>query len=597
METGNDWFDLRGEIRLGDYTLPFSYIFKNLKSGNRDCILPDGSLFLIPLEWFSRFEIMARFGEEHGEAVRTSKAHLSRWEEEEGQSGMVIPTRANLEIQPDIPMPDGLNAQLRPYQIEGYLWLCEHYKKGLGACLADDMGLGKTLQTIAFLLYARDQAKQQLVKSVREPGRPRDLFSAPEETVEASCFCALIVMPSSLVFNWKAELEKFAPDLRALQHVGQDRATQALPFDHYEVILTSYAILLRDYRLFSERTFDCIILDESQQIKNKDSKTFKMLHQLKARSRITLSGTPIENSLADLWSQMEFINPKILGSFSFFSNHFLKPIQNLRDAEALEELRQITGPYILRRSKQQVNPDLPELTEQVFYCDMNPEQRRLYEQEKAAARNSLLGLDLDDQQNRFVVLRSLMRLRQLSNHPALITENKASEAGSGKLEDVCAQLDTLYRSRHKALIFSSFTEHLAIYDAWLKQQGYGYAILTGDTALSQREQNVRRFQEDPECLFFLISVKAGGTGLNLTAAEYVLMLDPWWNPFAERQAVARAHRIGQKNPVQLTRFISRDSIEEKILKLQQQKVSLSEELLVENQLPDWIGQNLELLLG
>ena len=340
-----------------------------------------------------------------------------------------------------------------------------------------------------------------------------------------------------------------------------------------------------------------MILDESQQIKNRDSKTFRMLHQLKAKSRITLSGTPIENSLSDLWSQMEFINPKILGSYSFFNNHFLKPIQNLRDADALEELRQITGPYILRRSKQQVNPDLPELTEQVFYCDMLPEQRRLYEQEKAAARNSLLGLDPEDQKNRFVILRSLMRLRQLANHPSLIPDTDLYDSASGKMDDVCGQLDTLSKSRQKALIFSSFTEHLSIYESWFKKQGYGYTILTGDTALPLREQNVKRFQEDPDCLFFLISLKAGGTGLNLTAAEYVLILDPWWNPFAERQAVSRAHRIGQKNPVQLTRFISRDSIEEKILKLQHQKVTLSEELLVENQLPDWIGKNLEELLG
>jgi len=596
IETGTDWFDLKGDIRLGPYTLPFSYIFKNLKSGKRECVLPDGNLFLIPREWFSRFELIARFGEEHGDGVRSSKAHQSRWEESEQMSGILLPKKIE-QPQAGISLPQDLKASLRPYQVEGYLWLCEHYKNGLGACLADDMGLGKTLQTIAFLLYARDQARQLVGRTVQESGRPRDLFSEPEETFRTSSFCALIVMPSSLVFNWKAEFEKFAPELRVLQHIGQDRPTQPSLFEPYEVILTSYAILLRDYRLFSEKNFDCMILDESQQIKNRDSKTFRMLHQLKAKSRITLSGTPIENSLSDLWSQMEFINPKILGSYSFFNNHFLKPIQNLRDADALEELRQITGPYILRRSKQQVNPDLPELTEQVFYCDMLPEQRRLYEQEKAAARNSLLGLDPEDQKNRFVILRSLMRLRQLANHPSLIPDTDLYDSASGKMDDVCGQLDTLFKSRQKALIFSSFTEHLSIYESWFKKQGYGYTILTGDTALPLREQNVKRFQEDPDCLFFLISLKAGGTGLNLTAAEYVLILDPWWNPFAERQAVSRAHRIGQKNPVQLTRFISRDSIEEKILKLQHQKVTLSEELLVENQLPDWIGKNLEELLG
>jgi len=586
----SDWFDVFGVIYVGDYKLPFSSLIRNLKRNERLFLLPDGCYFIIPQEWFTRFDILIKFGEDDDDKIKVPKSHLERFKETESdqkasQINITIPKRNE-----DFEIPKELNADLRPYQHIGFEWLARHHADGLGACLADDMGLGKTLQTIAVILHARNLKNRNNKFLKPQSGIPRDLFAA-DEMEDRPEFSSLIVLPSSLVFNWSEELLKFAPSLRILQHIGTERANKRIPFEHYDVILTSYSIVMRDIQLFKHKEFDYIILDESQQIKNRDSKIFRLLHSLHSINRISLSGTPVENSLSDLWSQMEFINPKILGSFEFFNNHYLKPIKNLKDSTAISELKEIIKPYLLRRTKEQVAPELPALTEQIFFSQMSDSQAKKYEEEKSAARNAILQLDSKDQKNRFVILTSLLRLRQIANHPSLVaSENNIDD--SGKFDDVCSQIKTLFHSKHKVLIFSSFTSHLELYRNWLAEQKMQFIMLTGETPTADRQKIIYQFQNDENTLIFLLSIKTGGTGLNLTAAEYVFILDPWWNPFVEKQAVARAHRIGQNKPVQLIRFISKNTIEEKIHQLQTSKLQLADEIISDTDIPSWLSTNL-----
>ncbi len=359
--------------------------------------------------------------------------------------------------------------------------------------------------------------------------------------------------------------------------------------------MTTYQTAVLDLEILKKQTFTYVILDESQQIRNKNSKVFKALHTLHTKYKISLSGTPIENSLSDLWSQMEFINPKILGSYAFFKEHFQTPIEKLRDAQTIQNLKTLVDPFILRRTKEQVAPDLPELIEKVHYSEMSVEQAKVFEREKSAARNHLLGLDKSGGQYKMHVLASLTKLRQIANHPKLADENYTDE--SGKFDDITSQIQTIVRSNHKVLVFSSFKAHLQLVSTWLEGENIPYVLLTGDHSSDQRQDAVHAFQENEGIQVFLISIKAGGTGLNLTAADYVFILDPWWNPFVERQAIARAHRIGQQNNVMVTRFISKNSIEEKILLLQESKKSLSSDIIDLAEMPDLSEDNLELLLG
>ncbi|MFY8187884.1 MAG: DEAD/DEAH box helicase, partial [Flavobacterium sp.] len=305
----------------------------------------------------------------------------------------------------------------------------------------------------------------------------------------------------------------------------------------------------------------------------------------------------IENSLIDLWIQMQFINPNLLGSYAFFDQHFKKLIEKNKDEEAVKALKLLIEPYLLRRTKTEVLQDLPELTEQIFYSKMAKEQSKRYEEEKSKVRNYLIENKLHPQQASgggasLSVLNALLRLRQLSNHPKLL----GLEANSGKFEDVSAYLETLIRSGQKVLIFSSFTSHLKIYTDWCAQQGHAYSLLTGETALKKREQEVNRFEHQDDCLLFFISLKAGGTGLNLTSVSYVLILDPWWNPFPELQAIGRAHRIGQTQQVHVVRFIAQQTIEEKINLLQASKKELSDSLL-EAQINATIIEKIDYLLA
>ena len=582
----NDWFDIHGVVEVGEFKIAFKKIVPYLKKGDKFYPLPNGKYFLIPDEWFTRFSGLLQFANAKKETLRLAKSQYTLLEE------LGIDVGAGLEkdfTEVDYQPSKALKATLRPYQLEGVKWMLGHYQNDLGACLADDMGLGKTLQTIAVLLHAKEQKSNQPTNNQVYPdksGQPAtsnqqqlDLFQTatyPNDIYQP--LTSIIILPASLVFNWEREIKKFAPSLMAYKHIGPKRHQSEKLVSSFDVILTTYHTALRDIDFLKNIEFEYIILDESQQIKNKNSKIFKATNQLQGNHKISLSGTPIENSLSDLWSQMEFINPDLLGSFQFFKDAFIRPIEKGQDEEKKEQLQKLIQPYMLRRTKEAVAKDLPELTTKVFYSVMTSDQKKLYEKEKSAARNFLLdNFDGNDGKYQFKVLSSLTKLRQLANHPVLTKTDYQKEAG--KFQDVIEHLEVIHKGGHKTLLFSSFVKHLDLFKNHFETNKQGFSRLTGALSQKARKQQIDQFENNEAIQSFLISIKAGGTGLNLTAADYVFILDPWWNPSIEKQAIARAHRIGQTKSVFAIKFITKDSIEEKILKLQERKSKLAEEII------------------
>ena len=575
--TENDWFDLNIRVKQGENSFHFKDLIKNLKENNPIYLLPDGKAFIIPQEWFSKFGSIAKYAQIRQEKLQISKSNYALLEAVPEIKPQNLVEKVSYTSSPN------LRATLRPYQIEGVEWLLQHYYNGVGACLADDMGLGKTLQTIALLVAIHDALPEKAIETA-------DLFSGIEKSKEA--LKVLVILPSSLIFNWYDETKRFAPHFKCTQYVGADRKVKAKRLGNYDVVFTSYPIVERDVELFQKYEFRYIILDESQRIKNKNSKTFKAIHTLKATHRIALSGTPIENSLSDLWSQMQFINPNILKSYTSFYKNYEVEISKKKNTQALEELKTIISPFLLRRTKEQVLDDLPEMEEQIIYCPMSEAQHKWYETEKSKVRNQLL--QINEPITEFNTLNMLMRLRKISLHPKLV--DKESKITSGKYEEVINYMEELLQSSRKALIFSSFVSHLALYEEWCNKKGIKYAKLTGETPSFERKNQVEMFQNNPSISFFFISLKAGEVGLNLTQASYVLLLDPWWNPFSEKQAIGRAHRIGQQNKVNVIRFVSKDTIEEKIIKLQKSKRELSENIIDENHIIKEVMEQIDSLL-
>ncbi|WP_427872248.1 DEAD/DEAH box helicase [Flavobacterium sp. MMS24-S5] len=580
-ETTGDWFDIKIIITVGNYKINFSEIIPNIKGKERLFALPDGNYFLIPLEWFSKYGSLAKLAKTENGVLLLRKSNFTALD---GISE--IDNDLDQIHQAEFTASDLIKATLRPYQVDGVKWLLGHFNSNMGACLADDMGLGKTLQTLSVLVSVQEQL------GFTTKTTNFDLF-ANETTIEREPLKALIVLPSSLVFNWFNEAGKFTPHFSKMQYVGNDRKSLASRINSTDLIFTSYSIIHRDISILEKYDFRYLILDESQYIKNKNSKIFKAINKISTGHKIALSGTPIENSLDDLWSQMQFINPEILGSYAFFMENFKNPIEKKQNEEVLAELKNLIQPYILRRTKEQVLKDLPELTEQIYYCDMDPEQEKLYEKEKSKARNFLLKTD--GSPDKISIINTLMKLRQLSNHPKMVDAD--SEIDSGKYIAVTNYLESLVKGKQKAIIFSSFVTNLHFYTDWCKENKIAFCEITGETPADKREQQVKQFQEKEEPLLFFISLKAGGVGLNITKASYVLFLDPWWNPFAEKQGVGRAHRIGQMNKVNVIRFISKNTVEEKIIKLQENKKLLSDSLLEESYINDEIEGNLEYILG
>lgn len=541
-----DWFDVHIRVNIAGYEYSF-YRFKD-NIINRDPVfrLPNGQVVLLPTEWFEKYDNFFSLGTpSDGDNIRIKKVHR-------GVIGQ-IQDKSRDEYKPKqlLAVPKAIKATLRQYQVEGYSWLAHLSQNNMGGCLADDMGLGKTLQVITLLQY--------------------EYNSFPDKQA------SLIVVPTSLINNWINEVKRFSELTTYVFKDGarlDEQRTQRI-FDHFDIIIASYSMLWRYIYLLKTYSFFYIVLDESQNIKNSTSITYRAAIRLNGQHRFVMTGTPIENSLKDLWSQFNFINPGLLNSVEYFQKHFIMPIVHDGNKDAIQNLQELIMPYFLRRTKKQVAPELPQLTEEVVYCDMTEEQRELYQKEHNSIRNMILE---DHVVSNFELLSSISRLRQLANHPRMIFSDY--QYISGKIEQVIDDFDTLRSEGHKVLLFSSFVKHLDLIKEEFEKHKWKYAMLTGRT--QDRTDAIEYFSQNADVFAFLISLKAGGTGLNLTQADYVFILDPWWNPASEEQALSRAYRIGQDKNVFVYRYITKDSIEEKIKDLQKKKLNLSHEFITTN---------------
>lgn len=555
----NDWFDIRAVVYFGSYPVPFIALKQHILHKKREFILPDGEIALIPEKWFTQYSSLLSLAE-NGKALKLKKHHIGLINDLAEDSlaqvtlGRKLQRLSGFENIADSPMPQHFKGTLRHYQKAGYNWFSFLREYHFGGCLADDMGLGKTIQTLAMLQKMKE-----------------------EDALQATHSTSLIVMPTSLVYNWLNEAKKFTPDLKILTYTGSFRNKDTAIFENFDLVMTTYGITRVDMESLSHFYFNYIILDESQNIKNPSSKAFKAVRALKSKHKLVLSGTPVENSVGDLWTQLTFLNPGLLGTQAFFNEEYVQAIEKRKDEEKARKLQALIKPFILRRTKEQVAAELPPKTEQIFYCDMTEEQAAYYEKTKSAYRNDLLHqMEEGSTANKQIqLLQGLTVLRQLANHPGMVDADYA--AGSGKFDDVLQALDNVLKGGHKVLIFSQFVKHLTLLRQHLEKDRIRYAYLDGAT--KNRGEMVAEFQEDTDLKVFLISIKAGGVGLNLTQADYVFILDPWWNPAVEQQAIDRTHRIGQRKKVFIYKFISKDTVEEKILALQKRKKKLASTLI------------------
>lgn len=576
VDTQQDWFDIKSIVEVGEFRIPFVKFRNHLIQGIHEYILPDGSVLILPEEWFAKYQDIMFFGKKSADKLRLHKNQYQLLRE----IGIETTTKEFGVSQEPVAVPPQIRASLRPYQQRGFSWLVDLYREGHGGCLGDDMGLGKTLQTITLLQYIANQKKESC-KVLNHHSEIQDLplFQPMEAFPDDNFPPSLVVVPTSLTHNWLNELHKFAPSLKVYSYTGIKRMkTKDIDkfFHMFDVVLTTYGTLRVDINLLKTARFHHLIMDESQFVRNPDSLTFKAVKQIQAKHKLALTGTLIENSLADLWAQFDIVNEGMLGSFTAFKKTYINPIIK-ENKDKQEKLLRMIRPFILRRTKQEVAPELPPLTEEVVYCGMSEEQRSLYEKEKSKIRNSLVSDVLQQASTSnfaFLTLQGLTRLRLLANHPVL--QDVKYKGTSGKFEQVMMNLEELIGRNHKVLVFSSFVKHLRIFSQYLDEKGWKYSWLTGDTLPQVREKQISDFQQNGDINCFFISLKAGGVGLNLTAADYVFILDPWWNPAAEMQALSRSHRIGQDKNVMVYRFISSDTIEEKIRRLQDAKSRLAE---------------------
>ena len=570
ITSGIDWFDLDATVSYGDQEVKLLEIRKAIKRGDRYIKLADGSVGQIPENWLERYKHLFDLGQETGDGLRLSDMQLSLLDE-------LLADAAEKDITPEFhrkrerlktlegikptALPQGFVGDLRPYQKAGLDWLHFLREYGFGGILADDMGLGKTIQVLVFLQSLREQAVGRLSTDSASPALP----------------ASLLVVPKSLLANWQREAAKFTPELRILEYYGTGRKKEPEDFGAYDIILTTYGVMLKDIEHLREYRFEYAILDEAQAIKNALAQSSKAARLLNAEHRLAITGTPVENNTFELWSQFAFTNPGLLGSMDYFKREFATPIESRGNGDTAKLLRRMVYPFILRRTKAQVAPELPARTERLVYTDLEPAQRKLYDQTRERYRAELLGLIDESGMNnaRMKVLEGLLRLRQICIHPALVEPTFHGDVA--KFDALLETLETLKAEGHKALIFSQFVQTLHLLETEMKKLGLAYTYLDGKT--QDRQAQVDLFQSDPTIPFFLISLKAGGVGLNLTAADYVMHLDPWWNPAVEMQAADRAHRIGQDKPVFIYKFIARNTVEEKILELQGRKKELVEQLI------------------
>jgi len=577
IKSGIDWFELSARVDFEGRSVPFPELLSALARGDCTVRLDDGSLGIVPEEWMRQYGLLSGLGISEGDHVRFSRTQVGLLDAllatqesvsfDAGFDELRTKVREFSGIQ-IVAEPPGFVGELRPYQRAGLGWLEFLNSFRFGGCLADDMGLGKTIQFLALL---QDRHRQGLIK------RP-----------------SLVVVPKSLIFNWHQECTKFTPELTVVEYTGLARARLRKKLARTDVVLTTYGTVRRDILHLKEVEFDYVVLDEAQAIKNPSSQVAKAARLLQAQNRLALTGTPIENHLRDLWSIFEFLNPGMLGRASIFKLH----TSDGADDESRKLLSQALRPFILRRTKKEVARELPEKLEQTIVCNMGKQQEQLYAELRDHYRNSLLGLVKKQglAKSKIHVLEALLRLRQAACHPALL-DDKHIDDPSAKLDVLGLHLSDLLEEGHKALVFSQFTSYLAIVRRYLDQRHITYEYLDGQTR--NRKERIEHFQSDPACGVFLISLKAGGLGLNLTAADYVFLLDPWWNPAVEMQAIDRAHRIGQTRQVFAYRLICRNTVEEKIAELQVKKKELADAILqADNDLiTDLTADDLELLLS
>jgi superfamily II DNA or RNA helicase len=560
VTSGIDWFELSGTIDFGGVTAEMPALLEALARGERSVELSDGSVGILPEGFAEQFEPMAALATKHDGRLRYGRIQVALLDALLAGQPRSQVDEAFEKIREELARgerpeaedePEGFHGTLRHYQREGLGWLSFLERMGLGGCLADDMGLGKTIQVLGMLV--RRQA------TIREQG----ISHRP----------TLVIVPKSLVFNWIEEARKFAPGLRVLNHTGNARLETGSLAD-WDLILTTYGTLRRDIVRHRETEFDYVVLDEAQSIKNAGSQAAKACRLLKARHRLALTGTPVENHIGELWSIFEFLNPGQLGSASRLRQF----LAGGHGRGAAEVVARAVRPFLLRRTKTQVLSDLPEKTEQTIFCELGEAQRKAYDDLREHYRLELSGRigRMGMGKSRIAVLEALLRLRQTACHPGLVDPKLIDDPGA-KLETLLEQLDEVLAEGHKVLVFSQFTSFLAILRRQLDARSIPYEYLDGKT--TDRQARVAHFQEDPECRLFLVSLKAGGQGLNLTAADYIYILDPWWNPAVEAQAVDRAHRIGQTRRVFAYRLIARDTVEEKILALQDRKRELAESIV------------------
>ena len=576
VATGIDWFELNGEVDFGEITAQLPDLLRALRRGESMVRLDDGSYGLLPEDWLARLGTLAGMGTGAGDTLRFGRSQaglldaLLAARPEIGCDEAFARIREQLRSFGGVracDQPAGFCGQLRDYQREGLGWMNFLREFGFGGCLADDMGVGKTAQVLAVLEARR---------------------------AEGGAGPSLVVAPKSLVFNWKLEAQRFTPNLRVLDHTGIGRSFRHI--DRHDLVLTTYGTLRRDVALLQDVEFDYVVLDEAQAVKNAASESAKAVRLVRGRHRLALSGTPVENHLGELWSLFEFLNPGMLGSASVFRS--AEGALRNPDEETRSLLAHALRPFILRRTKAQVARELPPKTEQVIHCEMEAPQRKLYEDLRNQYRASLLGRVRSDgiARSKMHILEALLRLRQAACHPGLLDPDRTGDP-SAKLDFLIEQIEEVVDGGHKALVFSQFTSLLAILRDRLDARGIVYEYLDGKTR--DRQARVERFQADTACPLFLLSLKAGGLGLNLTAAEYVFLLDPWWNPAVEAQAVDRTHRIGQTRPVSAYRLITKGTVEEKVLELQQSKRELAAAIIgADNALiRDLRTEDLELLLS
>jgi SNF2 family DNA or RNA helicase len=457
------------------------------------------------------------------------------------------------------------------------------------------MGLGKTLQVITVLqkYFENKSIKSRNIEKGEKQLSLFDVYDNDEGSRE-EVKPALIIVPKSLVYNWIEELKRFAPELKRFVFQNKDRLTNLRNrMNRVHVVLATYGVVRQDFEDLKSFDFGYLVIDESQAIKNPKSKTYMAVTALQPDYKISMTGTPIENSLYDLWSQMSFLNPNLLGNLRYFESVYVRQIVKDQSEIREAELKKLVSPFIIRRLKKDVARELPEKTEQVIYCTMEDAQSGFYETEKSAVRNRILSGEI--KRTNFVeVLAVLNRLRQIAIHPALL-EEYGDDVDSGKFDAIIGVMENLLNEGHKFLVFSSFVKHLKLFEKYFIENEIPFSMLTGSD--NKRKEIVERFQSDEKIKPFLISVKAGGVGLNITAATYVLIIDPWWNPFVEQQAVDRTHRIGQTKNVTVYKFITKDTIEEKMLNLQKTKLKLSESFIDSGTTSEMIANEIEELLN